>query len=154
VPKPIKTAVSPLNSSVPNPNFGKLTIGVDYHGVLCGYRGGPASRGPEGIALDEPTPGAIEWLLKTSETFQIAVTCATFARPGEDGLNAMRAVAAWLERYGVPRVWIGFDPDRSRRLYLTAGKPACHALIDDRAVPFAGTFPTVEALAAFKPWNR
>ena len=65
----------------------------------------------------------------------------------------MRAALGWFRRHGFP-LRVTADPDRSGPVYLARTKPRCHVQIDDRCIPFAGTFPTLDDLAAFRPWNR
>lgn len=33
-------------------------------------------------------------------------------------------------------------------------KPPAHLTIDDRGLTFDGTWPTIEFIEAFKPWNK
>ena len=40
------------------------------------------------------------------------------------------------------------------RIKFPKDKPKSHFFIDDRAFRFEGTFPTMEDIRVFKPWNK
>jgi hypothetical protein len=39
------------------------------------------------------------------------------------------------------------------RVEWPRSKPPAHVYLDDRAMTFAGSWPSVEELLAFRPWN-
>lgn len=126
--------------------MGKLTICVDFDGVLHS-----ASSGWQGadVVADPPVPGAMEWLEKLIEEFDVAIYSARSSQPG--GIEAMEAaIERWcLEEYGMV-------PYCVETIRYPTEKPAAFLTIDDRAICFEGDFGAVspEVIKAFKPWNR
>ena len=60
------------------------------------------------------------------------------------------------EHFHVP---LTFSPDHTRdfldeELHFPWFKPAAMVTIDDRAMTFNGTWPSMAEIAAFKPWNK
>lgn len=111
----------------------KRTIAVDFDGVIHSYIN-PFNA----FQLDPPTEGAIEWLHKMAETFDIEVL-TTRARTQQGSATVQR----WLERHHAP-----FCP-------ITCQKGMAIVYLDDRAIRFEGTFPTEEEIfAAAQTWNR
>jgi hypothetical protein len=129
---------------------GFLTIGVDFHGVLCEHPEG--SKGLTEAAWPE-VPGAIEWLKEVSETFNVHIVSARFSRDGQEGADAVSAARAWLIDRGVPSLWMT-PVNGMPRIWLTPFKPACLLWVDDRGFQFRGRFPSAEEIRAFRPWNR
>ena len=131
----------------------KYTIGVDYHGVLCRYRDGKHWEADK-ISPDIPNEGAISWLLEASKSFHVAVTCARAALKPE----VVGELCEWLVRHGIPRECLTLvEPSpmvRSQRIWVARFKPRCWLYIDDRAYCFEGTFPSVNEIERFRPWNR
>lgn len=126
-----------------------LTIGVDFHGVICMHPEGEQGR----TDMAWPAvPGAIEWLKGITETYNVHIVSARFS-PFRGARPAMEAAANWLVAQGIPRNWF-VALDGPPRIVLSPYKPACSLWIDDRAFCFAGTFPTAEEIGAFRPWNR
>ncbi len=124
----------------PSKRATKKTIVVDFDGVIHGY-----SSGWKGATVisDPPVSGAIEWLGRASERFQVAVWSARSREKG--GIDAMRE---WLLGHGLPAEVL------AQLAFPRGGKPAAHVYLDDRAVCFEGVFPTLETLEAFEPWHR
>lgn len=149
------------------------TLSVDFDGVLHSYSSG--WKGARVIA-DPPVPGAIEWLCMMSAHYEIAISSA---RSGQWG--GRRAMRLWIgrqaERMFIDSAWeaieplmraldhhTGMDPIEEeardfarsllKRIRFPRTKPSAVLYIDDRAHCFTGTFPTVEQIKAFKPWNK
>lgn len=123
----------------------KPILSIDFDGVLHAYTSG--WKGADVVA-DPPVPGAIDFLREACEFFRVAVFSSRSNQEG--GTDAMRC---WLDRHivaahGEPGLaW-------SAAIEWPTEKPPAMVTLDDRAVTFTGTFPSVESLLAFKPWNK
>jgi hypothetical protein len=109
---------------------------VDFDGVLYSGPWEGASNLPA-----PPVPGAIEWLkeLLADQRFTVSI----FSARCTDPLGRV-AVIMWLRRNGLT------DTDK---LSYPVVKTGAHVYIDDRAMPFTGTFPTPDMIDEFTPWN-
>ena len=136
---------------MPEPNA-KPTLCLDFDGVIHSYLSGWQG---EAVIPDLPVPGAIEYLERASDHFQVAIHTSRFSE--EKAPEAMTAVADWLVRNGVLRERITVGPGgkvRGDAIYLARFKPPAFITLDDRALTFDGTFPDPESLLGFKPWNK
>lgn len=117
------------------------TICIDFDGVLHSY-----SSGWEGahIASDPPVPGALEWLREMIDhaDFEPMVYSSRSRQPG-----GIRCMQDWLVEHGM-------SPSDVALLQFPTEKPAAWLTIDDRAICFEGTFPTLTTMQEFKPWNK
>jgi hypothetical protein len=122
----------------------KPILCLDFDGVLHAY-----SKGwHDGTIYDGPVPGAMDFLANAVDHFQVVVYSSRSKDP--KGLDAMRAELSWWLIDGLyPNGLDVFD-----KITFAHEKPAAFLTIDDRALCFDGTFPSVEHLLAFKPWNR
>ena len=57
-----------------------------------------------------------------------------------------RAMKEWLINQGLPECM-------ADNIKFPLIKKPVHVVMDDRAIPFTGTFPTIETLLNFKPWT-
>jgi hypothetical protein len=122
---------------------------VDFDGVLHSYTSG--WQGADVVA-DPPVPGAIEWLTRLAEDddnldehgsrFEVHIYSSRSRQPG--GIEAMQT---WLQDSGLP--WGAY-----KRLYFPTERPAAFLTIDDRCICFDGTFPSLDEIDSFVPWNR
>lgn len=111
----------------------RYVLGVDFDGVIHRYR-----NGDQGAAIyDTPTPGAQEALRHYVEAFDVHIVSARAASS-----EGQARIKQWLSCYNFPPV------------PLSDRKPPGELLVllDDRAWPFRGIFPSVEELLAFRPW--
>lgn len=116
----------------------KKTLCVDFDGVVHAYTSG--WKGADVVA-DDPVPGAIEWLARAVERFDV---CIYSSRSSQTyGLIAMRE---WLAKHGGEAL--------VKRLRFPSTKPAAFLTIDDRAICFDGTWPELDAIDGFTPWNK
>lgn len=98
---------------------------------------------------DPPVPGAMDFIRDATKHFRVAIFSSRSNQPG--GVEAMQE---WVEKYIIRRT---FDLS-SRKAFLDLEwpleKPPAMVTIDDRAITFTGTWPTIESLKAFQPWNK
>lgn len=117
----------------------KPTLCVDFDGVIHSYTS--PWLGPE-IISDPPVPGALDWLTRTVEHFNVVIYSSRSKVP--EGIRAMKK-------------WIG-DNDEALVNVLTFAheKPAAFLTIDDRAICFEGDWSKLDPqeLLRFKPWNK
>ena len=110
----------------------KLTLCIDFDGVIHKY-----SKGwQDGSIYDEPTDGALGFVKEANEHFKVVIYTTRAATP-----EGMLDVVAYLDIHGFPR------------MVVTDKKPIAFLTIYDRAIQFTGTFPPIDTIINFKPWN-
>jgi hypothetical protein len=138
----------------------KPVLCIDFDGCINSYKSGWQE--PH-IIPDEPNPGAIEALLGYMEDFCVCIHTSRVNRLNGDAdaaLTNMKALAVWLVKWGFPAARIctfaDYQPEglRDDMLNIVRTKPPAQVTIDDRGWTFDGTWPTIEQLKAFRPWNR
>lgn len=153
----------------------KPVLCLDFDGVIHSYTSG--WQGAH-VIPDGPVPGAIDFIVKATETFRVAVFSSR-----SKSLRGRWAMKGWLYRHLVDWEWnrcedlwqdlIGVPPDWTpfthgdtddvhrecarnllKRIQWPWFKPAAFITIDDRALTFTGTWPSHNDLRSFKPWNK
>lgn len=117
----------------------RYTIAVDFDGVIHDYDGNfKASHIIEG----KPVEGAIEWLLKIIQKFDVVIhTCRAH------GWRGRRAIRQWLKLHSGACVL--------EDVTITDRKPHALVYLDDRAIRYTGhCFPTATEIHQARPWNR
>jgi hypothetical protein len=124
----------------------KPILCLDFDGVIHSY-----SSGWKGADLvpDPPVEGAIAFMLSALDHFDVVIFSSRSNQRG--GLSAMKM---WL-RYHAGSTWYESPagPGLEDVRFVTE-KPSAMVMLDDRALTFDGTWPTIETLKAFKPWNK
>ena len=155
----------------PGMHFPTLTL--DFDGVIHSYTSG--WKGAR-IIPDPPVPGVGEFIVKAMTRFQIAVFSSRSHQ--WEGRRAMRKYVEKLltetcfdnfTLYETARVAHLGRPSKTPYTLLQICnemielfeciqfplfKPASVVSLDDRALTFDGTWPSVESLVNFKPWDR
>lgn len=127
----------------------RYRICVDFDGVLHRYDSPWVNAH---TIPDFPVKGAMEWLSATHQKMDVVIfstRCKTW--------RGRRAVRAWLRRFSGPLDWWGHEEKGLRGLHaikLTHKKIPALVYLDDRAMRFEGTFPTVDEIHKAKPWNK
>lgn len=122
---------------------------LDFDGVIHSYGSGWKGAG---VCDDPPVPGTLEFLEEATKHFRVMVYSSR-----SKSLKGRRAMKRYMRRHFA--VLLTFSPDH-RQDFLHEEiewpwfKPSALITIDDRALTFDGTWPTIEALQAFKPWNK
>lgn len=129
----------------------KKIICIDFDGVIHGY-----SRGwQKGRIYDEPVPGSMEFLLSmiSDNRFKVAIYSSRSKTP--DLLKDMRD---WLfdelfvaSSYPTREM---FYEEVFYKIFFPIKKPAAWLTIDDRAICFTGSFPSLDEIDGFTPWNK
>lgn len=112
---------------------------LDFDGVIHSYTSG--WKGADVIS-DPPVPDAIRFMREALEHFRVVVYSSRSGQPG--GIEAMQA---WLRRHAGDLDWFA-------AIEWPTEKPPALVTIDDRAVTFTGTWPDMQSLLEFKPWNK
>jgi hypothetical protein len=128
---------------------------LDFDGVLHSYTSG--WKGAD-VIPDPPVTGMVEFLEKAVKAFDVAIFSSRTNQTG--GLFAMQN---WLRKHVMEHfdcTFAGDPKDFTRALALLDAikwpteKPAAMVTLDDRAITFTGTWPSIESLKDFKPWNK
>lgn len=124
----------------------KPILCLDFDGVIHSYTS--PWQGAD-IISDPPVPGALPFIVAALAVFRVAIFSSRSNLPG--GIAAMRL---WLERHAEQEL----DTDQLKAVMdgveWPTEKPPALITLDDRAVTFDGTWPDLETLRQFKPWNR
>lgn len=121
----------------------KPILCLDFDGVIHSYESG--WKGAD-IIPDPPVAGAADFIVAAQEHFTVSIYSS---RSGQDGgIDAMR-------RY-VHKIIIDADHDGSHfdAIEWPTEKPPALITIDDRALCFDGTWPRIDDLRRFQPWNK
>lgn len=126
----------------------KPILCLDWDGVIHSYTSG--WKGAR-IIRDPPVEGAMKFIWDASEHFVIAIFSSRSNQPG--GRLAMQSYL-----YDHFKAYWGTHAtqadDKLSEIQWPTEKPAAFVTIDDRAITFTGTWPEIETLKAFKPWNK
>jgi len=120
----------------------KPIFSIDFDGVLHLYTSG--WKGAT-VIPDPPVPGAIEFLERAVQHFDVQVYSSRSHWAG--GIPAMKH---WLERHA--RAYYGSSPAWLDLIVWPTEKPAAFVTLDDRAITFTGTWPNIATLRSFQPW--
>jgi hypothetical protein len=121
----------------------KPILCLDFDGVIHSYASG--WKGAD-IIPDPPVAGVADFIVTAQEHFTVVVHSSRSCQPG--GVEAMK-------RY-VHKISVDGDHDGSAfdAVQWPTEKPPAQVTIDDRALTFNGTWPRIEDLKAFQPWNK
>jgi hypothetical protein len=122
------------------------TLCLDFDGVLHAYTSG--WKGAE-IIPDEPVPGALEFLDLARKHFKLAIYSSRSAYP-----TGIKWMQVWLRDYLLDAFGMDKADDIMDDIDWPTSKPSAFLTIDDRALTFTGTWPSIKELLAFKPWNK
>jgi hypothetical protein len=129
----------------------KPILCLDFDGVIHSYASG--WKGAD-VVPDPPVPGALQFIWDAQEHFTVAIYSSRSGHPG-----GIRAMQDWLLFYANgsrdEAPWRD-DPHLGfiHQIQWPTEKPPAMVTLDDRAITFDGTWPTIEALRAFQPWNK
>jgi hypothetical protein len=124
----------------------KPILCLDFDGVIHSYSSG--WKGAD-VIPDPPVDGAIAFMLGALDHFDVSIFSSRSNQSG--GIAAMQK---WL-RHHAGNTWYEtpLGPGLEDIKFPTE-KPAAMVSIDDRALTFDGTWPSIESLKTFKPWNK
>ena len=126
---------------------GKLILCLDFDGVIHSYASG--WKGAD-VIPDPPVPGAIDFLRGAVDHFKVMVFSSRSNLPG--GIDAMRAYLEVFLRHEIA------DQEEAIRIMSLIDwpieKPPAFIGIDDRVLTFDGTWPSMDSLKSFQPWNK
>jgi hypothetical protein len=126
--------------------MGKPILCLAFDGVVHSYESGWKGAG---VVPDAPVPGAMKFIWDAAENFRVAIFSSRSNQIG--GLDAMKA---WLSGH-LHEVMNGADAQiLFAQIEWPTEKPAAFVTIDDRALTFDGSWPSIESLTSFKPWNK
>lgn len=138
-----------------NPATGKLTLCLDFDGVIHSYTSGWVA--PDFIP-DPPVKGAFEFIHRALKPFDIVIFSSRSQYPA--GIRAMQLwMGYWAERE-LGNVAPEFKANHVLNRVVTnpvswpTHKPPAWVTIDDRAVQFTGDWPDLGDLVNFRPWNK
>jgi len=127
----------------------KPILCLDFDGVLHSYSSGWKG---VGVCDDPPVPGAEDFLHEATRFFRVAIYSSR-----SKSLRGRAAMRSYMYRhFNMP---LTFSPDHSHdflheEVYYPWFKPSAFLTIDDRAITFKGTWPEIDSLRSFKPWNK
>lgn len=132
----------------------KPILCVDFDGVIHSYTSPWIN---EFTIPDPPVPGALKWLWKATEWFNVVI----YSSRSKTDAGRM-AMKLWMMGHGKdefgedhPMAGQGIS-DCVYPIDFAAEKPAAFLTIDDRAFCFEGDWSEIEPaeLLDFKPWNK
>jgi hypothetical protein len=126
--------------------MGKPILCLDFDGVIHSYTSG--WKGADEIP-DPPVEGAIAFMLGALLHFDVVIFSSRSHQAG--GTSAMQC---WLQHHAGQTWYESPAGPGLESVRFVDVKPPAMVTIDDRALTFDGTWPAVETLKAFKPWNK
>lgn len=125
--------------------MGKPILCLDFDGVIHSYSSG--WKGAD-VIPDPPVAGAFKFIREADKQFDVQVFSSRSHQPG--GIDAMRA---WFIEWDktATQEYLGCITEC---LTFPDHKPSAMISIDDRSLLFDGTWPRVDDLRKFQPWNK
>jgi hypothetical protein len=124
----------------------KPIICLDFDGVIHSYTSG--WKGPRNIP-DPPVEGALDFMYHALVAGYRVVVHSSRARY----FGGRWAMRRWLWHHAGD-VWEVFGGDGLSQVEFWRTKPPAVLTIDDRAITFTGTFPSLAEIEQFTPWNK
>lgn len=132
----------------------KPILCLDFDGVIHSYSSG--WQGADTV-IDPPVDGALEFIENALPHFRVAIFSSRTNQRG--GLKAMQT---WLMgHFGLMIADRDGQAEAVRAVTIVhsfiewpTDKPSAFVTLDDRAITFDGTWPSIETLREFKPWNK
>ncbi len=124
----------------------KPILCLDFDGVVHSYVSG--WKGAD-VIPDPPVEGAIAFMLGALRHFDVTIYSSRSGQPG--GLDAMKK---WLREHASAAWYESPDGPGLESIRFPTSKPAAFVSIDDRALTFDGTWPNIQKLRGFQPWNK
>lgn len=124
----------------------KKILALDFDGVLHSYKSG--WKGPRTIS-DPPTDGAILFLRSAVVEFDVCI----FSTRTRYFLGRF-FMKRWLRKHALAVLSPPVAKQVLDAIRFPKDKPPAHVTVDDRALTFDGTFPSIESLRDFQPWNK
>lgn len=118
----------------------KPILCLDFDGVCHSYTSGWKGAN---VIPDDPVPGLFVFLNDAIKYFEVNIFSSRSHQDG--GLEAMKD---WFAKHG------SLCPGIIAELKFPLEKPSAMISIDDRAITFNGTWPDMETLLNFIPWNK
>ena len=119
----------------------KPILCLDFDGTIHSYESG--WQGAD-VIPDFPIDGSFSFIEHALKDFEVHIFSARSGLPG--GIEAMES---WFIKHG----WPEDDFGKPVNLVFPTSKPSAHVSIDDRAINFTGTWPSIQSLKNFRPWN-
>lgn len=126
--------------------MGKPILCLDFDGVIHSYSSG--WKGAD-VIPDPPVEGAIAFMLGALHHFDVVIFSSRSNQRG--GVTAMQN---WLQHHAGATWYESPDGPGLEDIRFVTEKPPALVTIDDRAITFTGTFPAIDTLKEFKPWNK
>lgn len=126
----------------------KPILCLDFDGVIHSYSSGWKGAG---VIPDPPVAGAMRFIWDATEYFRVAIFSSRSNQP--HGIYAMKK---WL-RFHFTDFWQADRTtcdDKLAEIEWPTEKPAAFITIDDRALMFDGTWPRLDDIKTFQPWNK
>lgn len=124
----------------------KSILCLDFDGVIHSYTS--RWQGAD-VIPDPPVDGAIAFMLGALHHFDVVIFSSRSHQSG--GVAAMKA---WLKIHAGSTWYESPDGPGLEDVRFVDVKPPAMVTLDDRAITFTGTWPNLETLKTFKPWNK
>lgn len=124
-------------------NIHRKTVLVDFDEVVHDY---VASGGWQGYGHipGKPKPGAFQFLIALAEEFEVAIFSTRAQQVG-----GRIAIQNWIKANWPKDLPSCLDENKQLIFHVTAEKLPALVLLDDRALRFVGSFPSVADIHAF-----
>lgn len=126
--------------------MGKPILSLDFDGVIHSYSSG--WKGAD-VIPDPPVDGAIAFMLGALNHFDVVIFSSRSNQKG--GVSAMQK---WLREHAGQTWYESPAGPGLEDVRFVTEKPAAFIGLDDRVLTFDGSWPTVQTLKEFKPWNK
>lgn len=124
----------------------KPILCLDFDGVIHSYASG--WKGAD-VIPDPPVDGAITFMLGALRHFDVTIFSSRSGQRG--GIDAM---TRWLKEHAGQTWYETPDGPGLESIRFPTEKPSAMISIDDRALTFDGTWPAIQTLKDFQPWNK
>jgi hypothetical protein len=136
--------------------MGKPILCLDFDGVIHSYTSG--WKGAATVS-DPPVLGAFEFIEQALDHFDVQIFSSRTGQwedrdSGLQRVTGERAMQEWFEMWAVRSLGHVRGHGVLGLVGWPSKKPSAFVTIDDRALTFDGTWPDLETLKSFKPWNK